>query len=341
MFPYVLSYWLHSSPRTPSLDLLACSEVTYNASLPCRPCPADFSWSWNWPSITKAEESALFTECLWQFLSCNFVFSFFKCIIQLMLQDGTCSSFPQVHVFHIWDLCFTAVHGWKLLLCQMWTLTDFNSKNRCWSLLQLNTCWKSGWLYIYIMHPIILFWQFSVQRTIHIFDTARALRSLPAVCSASIPKGCTQCWSLVCVPSNKGVCQQEDGETKLGLKAQYASVSSLCIILADFCKYFWGAVGMGHIFLLLDIKECDVGQCCGMSKLFTFTNAVFPSWFVNKLCEVLPRLGLDLYRLVDATTCTVGLLFHTLYACYWEYRFSAVATQKEPCFICQMELHWK
>lgn len=41
---------------------------------------------------------------------------------------------------------------------------------------------------------------------------------------------------------------------------------------------------MGHIFLLLDIKKRDVGQCCGMSKLFTFSSAVFPSWFVSKLC---------------------------------------------------------
>lgn len=40
---------------------------------------------------------------------------------------------------------------------------------------------------------------------------------------------------------------------------------------------------MGHIFLLLDIKEYDVGQYCGLSRLFTFTDAVFPSWFVNKL----------------------------------------------------------
>lgn len=39
---------------------------------------------------------------------------------------------------------------------------------------------------------------------------------------------------------------------------------------------------MGHIFLLLDIKEYDVGQYCGVSRLFTFTDAVFPSWFVNK-----------------------------------------------------------
>lgn len=40
---------------------------------------------------------------------------------------------------------------------------------------------------------------------------------------------------------------------------------------------------MGHIFLLLDIKEYDVGQYSGLSRLFTFTDAVFPSWFVNKL----------------------------------------------------------
>lgn len=26
---------------------------------------------------------------------------------------------------------------------------------------------------------------------------------------------------------------------------------------------------MGHIFLLLDIKELDVGQYCGVSRLFT------------------------------------------------------------------------
>jgi len=42
-------------------------------------------------------------------------------------------------------------------------------------------------------------------------------------------------------------------------------------------------VGMGNIFLLLDIKEYDVGQYCGVSRLFTLSDAVFPSWLVNKL----------------------------------------------------------
>lgn len=51
---------------------------------------------------------------------------------------------------------------------------------------------------------------------------------------------------------------------------------------------------MGHIFLLLDIKDYDVGQYQGVSRLFTFTSAVFQSWFVNKLLEILPAAGLDL-----------------------------------------------
>lgn len=165
----------------------------------------------------------------------------------------------------------------------MWTLTAFNSKSRCWSLLQLNTCWKSGWLYIYITHPIILFWQSSVQQTIHIFDTDRALRSFPAVCSASIPKGAhsAEVWSVS--QAIKESVSRKMGKPNWDWKHSLP-LSSLCIILADFVNIFWGAVGMGRIFLLLDIKECDVGQCCGMSKLFTFTNAVFLSWFVNKLC---------------------------------------------------------
>lgn len=39
---------------------------------------------------------------------------------------------------------------------------------------------------------------------------------------------------------------------------------------------------MGHIFLLLDIKENDVGQYCEVPRLFTSTSTVFPTWFVNK-----------------------------------------------------------
>lgn len=55
--------------------------------------------------------------------------------------------------------------------------------------------------------------------------------------------------------------EQEDGETTLRLKAQSACVSyvpSWLILLVNIMGGW--AAGMGHIFLLLDIKEYDVGQ---------------------------------------------------------------------------------
>lgn len=76
----------------------------------------------------------------------------------------------------------------KLLLCQMWTLTVFNLNSRCWILLQWNTHRKSGRLNLHDT-PSSFFWWCSVQQTIQVLSTARAWRSLPAVCCASIPEG--------------------------------------------------------------------------------------------------------------------------------------------------------
>lgn len=174
----------------------------------------------------------------------------------------------------------------KLLLCQMWTLTVTNWYSRCWILLQWNVHWRVDdcKFSLYILSSF--YGNLAC-------DKLCRFCPLPELAEASLlfavpdPGGRRQYWwGAVSVPSNKGVWQQEDGETKPGLKAQSACVPSLCIILADLLlvnSVGGRAVGMGHIFLLLDIKEYDVGQYCGVSRLFTFTDAVFSSWFVNKL----------------------------------------------------------
>lgn len=86
---------------------------------------------------------------------------------------------------------------------------------------------------------------------------------------------------------------------------------------------------MGHIFLLLDIKEYDMGQYHGVCMLLTFTDAVLPSWFVNKFYYVLPTLALDLYPSVDKAD--MHLVHHAF--CYRSCGFS-VAAPKEQCFLC-------
>lgn len=67
--------------------------------------------------------------------------------------------------------------------------------------------------------------------------------------------------------------------------AVVSNTSSFCIIFADpTCKYFGGRIiGRGHIFLLLGIKEYDVGQYCGMSSgCLPSIDAAFSSCSVNK-----------------------------------------------------------
>lgn len=67
-----------------------------------------------------------------------------------------------------------------------------------------------------------------------------------------------------------------------------------------------------------------------MSRLFTFTDAVFCPWFVNKLHEMHPTAGLDWYPFVGKTD--VGSPSHSLaLVC----RFLVIAP-KEQCILCQM-----
>lgn len=131
------------------------------------------------------------------------------------------------------------------------------------------------------------FGQFSVQQTVQILSIATACRSLPACLLCQHLGGHRQYWwGPGCVPSNKGrwrvsrKMQKRNWDWKHSLTVYLPYVSSWLILLVNIVGR---AVGMGHFFLLLDIKEYDVGQYSGSSRLFTFTDAVFPSWFVNKL----------------------------------------------------------
>lgn len=116
------------------------------------------------------------------------------------------------------------------------------------------------------------FGDFSVQQTMQFFSTARAWRSLPAVRCASIPKGAhstDEVWSVsqAIKESVSRKMEKPNWDWKHSLPVYLPYVSSWLILLVN--NMGGRAVGMGHIFLLLDIKELDVGQYCGVSRLFT------------------------------------------------------------------------
>lgn len=71
--------------------------------------------------------------------------------MQLMFQGGTCSSFPQVHVFHIWDLCFTAVHGWKLTSVPNVNTDSFQLKEQMLESLAVEHMLKE-WVTVHLHH---------------------------------------------------------------------------------------------------------------------------------------------------------------------------------------------
>lgn len=145
----------------------------------------------------RAVETTVFTKCLWQFLSVIVRSS-------VSAQGNWCSEVdcevtsPKCTFFTSGISVSLQPTDGKLLLCQMWTLTIFNSNSRCWSLLQLNTCWE--WVTKFTSYILSSFFgDLACNKPCSFFSTAGAWRSLPAVCCASILKGAhstDEVWSV-------------------------------------------------------------------------------------------------------------------------------------------------
>lgn len=95
-----------------------------------------------------------------------------------------------MHVFHIWDLSgFAAVHRCKVISVPNVNTDSFQLKQQMLGSLAVEHAPKE-WVTKSTRYTLSsFFWRCSVQQTIQVLPTARAWRSLPTVCCASIPEG--------------------------------------------------------------------------------------------------------------------------------------------------------
>lgn len=173
--------------------------------------------------------------------------AFFKAVIMcfpaVSAQGYWCSSVERAVPFHKCMFLtsgisgFTAVHRCKYFCakCEHWQFSTadagFSYSGTCTRSVGSCECTS------YILSSFFFFWQFSVQ--LHRFHPLSEVAKASLLFAVSTSwRRWQHCWGPASVLSNKGVCQQEDGETTLRLKAQSACVSSLSTILADLaCKY--------------------------------------------------------------------------------------------------------